>query len=85
FTTSDVQILKASGDSTSALRNVGSRRLLQSFPWAWEHVLCLDLAPSETWTTLLFGGCDKNAIGWDLRPGQCLQACQTQESDITSV
>ena len=85
FTNSDVQIPKASGDSTNALRNVESRLLLQSFPWAWEHVLCLDLALSETWTTFLFGGCDKNTIGWDLRPGQCVQAFQTQEFDITSV
>ena len=85
FTNSDVQIPKVSGDSTNALRNEESRRLLQNFPWAWEHMLCWDLALSETWTTFLFWGCDKNAVGWDLRPGQCVQGFQTQEFDITSV
>lgn len=56
FTNSDVQIPKARGDSTSALRKVESRRLLQSFPWAWEHVVCLDLAPLRDLDHLLFRG-----------------------------
>ena len=83
FTNSDVQILTASGDGTCALWNVESRRLLQCFSWAWDR-RTLDLAPSETWNTF-FEGCDKKSVGWDMFPGQCVQAFQTQESDTNSV
>ena len=72
FTNSDVQILTASGDGTCALWNVESRRLLQCFSWAWDR-RTLDLAPSETWNTF-FEGCDKKSVGWDMFPGQCVQA-----------
>ena len=84
FTNSDVQILTASGHGTCALRNVESRRLLQCFHGHGTDVLCLDLAPSETWNTF-FEGCDKKSVGWDMFPGQCVQAFQTQESDTNSV
>lgn len=30
-------------------------------------------------------GCDKKAMVWDMRSGQCVQAFETHESDVNSV
>ena len=85
FTNSDVQILTASGDGTCACGTWRAGSCCSAFYGHATDVLCLDLAASETWNTFLFGRCDKKAIGWDMCPGQCVQAFQTQESDINSV
>lgn len=38
-----------------------------------------------TWAIPHLQGCDKKAMVWDMRSGQCVQAFETHESDINSV
>uniref|UniRef100_A0AAZ3QWY5 Uncharacterized protein n=1 Tax=Oncorhynchus tshawytscha TaxID=74940 RepID=A0AAZ3QWY5_ONCTS len=85
FTNSDMQILTSSGDGTSALWDVESGQLLQSFHGHSADVLTLDLAPSETGNTFVSGGSDKKANVWDLRSGQNVQSFDTHDSDINCV
>ncbi|XP_010889566.1 guanine nucleotide-binding protein subunit beta-5b [Esox lucius] len=85
FTNSDMQILTCSGDGTSALWDVESGQLLQSFHGHSADVLTLDLAPSETGNTFVSGGSDKKANIWDLRSGQNIQSFDTHESDVNCV
>ncbi|XP_022055237.1 guanine nucleotide-binding protein subunit beta-5b [Acanthochromis polyacanthus] len=85
FTNSDMQLLSCSGDGTSALWDVESGQLLQSFHGHTSDVLSLDLAPSETGNTFVTGGCDKKANVWDMRSGQNIQSFECHESDINCV
>uniref|UniRef100_A0AAQ5YUS3 Guanine nucleotide binding protein (G protein), beta 5b n=1 Tax=Amphiprion ocellaris TaxID=80972 RepID=A0AAQ5YUS3_AMPOC len=85
FTNSDMQLLSCSGDGTSALWDVESGQLLQSFHGHTSDILSLDLAPSETGNTFVTGGCDKKANVWDMRSGQNIQSFECHESDINCV
>ncbi|KAJ8307856.1 hypothetical protein KUTeg_014589 [Tegillarca granosa] len=66
-------ILTGSGDSTCALWDVESGQLIQSFHGHAGDVMSIDLSPSETGNLFVSGGCDKVAMVWDMRTGECVQ------------
>lgn len=66
FPRSDQQVLTGSGDSTSALWDVESGQLLQSFHGHNGDVMSIDMAPNETGNIFVSGSCDKMTFIWDM-------------------
>lgn len=41
--------------------------------------------PTDCITVCILKGCDKMALIWDMRSGQCVQSFEGHESDVNSV
>lgn len=90
FLGNDQQILTGSGDSSCALWDVECSTLIQSFHGHTADVMSLDVSPSETGNTFVSAGCDKRALIWDTRIGNCgqnqyIQSFKAHVADINSV
>lgn len=85
FPSSDNQVLSGSGDATSALWDVESGTVLQSFLGHNSDVMALDLAPGPNPHTFVSGACDNIAYLWDMRTGDYVQYFEGHASDINSV
>ena len=59
--------------------------MIQSFHGQAGDVMSLDISPSESGNTFVSGGCDKTAMVWDMRTGDCVQVFEGHDSDINSV
>ncbi|KAH9399024.1 guanine nucleotide binding protein (G protein), beta 5, partial [Tyrophagus putrescentiae] len=57
----------------------------QGFHGHTGDVMSIDLSPSEMSNTFVSAGCDRQALIWDLRSGQCVQSFEGHEADINCV